>query len=140
MLSYPTLEFSSLTPWSHPPIKSGSQAHIGKMIIHELPPSHVYLLSSIGKGLAFGESFYPYPNDVRDIFPCIMVIRGALCDKERTIQLGGALLQDQHLFLVVTHSSSINVKRYFFCYIWCYDLLYLNTMLIYWIKWLDDAT
>ena len=45
------------------------------------------------------------------------VIRGAYCGKKRTSQqLGGALLQDQHLFMVVTHSTYINTKSYLFSY------------------------
>lgn len=78
--------------------------------------------------------------DVRDIFPCSRVIRGSLCDNEMTSQLGRSLLQDQQLFLVVNHFVSINEKSSLFSYIWCYGFIYLNTMLIYWIKLLDDAT
>ena len=51
---------------------------------------------------------------MRDTIPYISMIRDELCDKERTNQLGGAILQDQHLFLVVTHSISINAKSSLF--------------------------
>ena len=76
---------------------------------------------------------------MRDIISCVRVIKGALCDKEMISQLGGALLQDQHLFFVVTHSISINAKGSLFSNILFYGFIYFNTMLIYWIKWLDDV-
>jgi len=63
------------------------------------------------------ERFYPYATNMRDIIPCIRVIRGALCDKERKLQLGGTLIQDQHVFLVVTHSIYIKGKSSLFSYI-----------------------
>ena len=72
--------------------------------------------------------------------PCIRVIRGALCDKEGTSQLGGALLQDQHIFMVVTPSIYINAKSSLFSYIWCYYFMYFDAMLIHWMKYLDDET
>lgn len=122
-------------------MKSGSQAKIDKrIIIHELPPLPIYLLPSIGEGLDFGEWLYPYDVVVGDTFPCIRVIRGALCDKKRTSQLGGALVQDQHVFLVVTHSIPISAKISLFSYTWCYGFIYLNVILFYWIKLLQDTT
>ena len=78
------------------------------LYIYLIPQAFGWLL------LDFEKWFYPYVANVRYIFPCIRLIRGALCDKERTSQqLGGALLQDRQLFMVVTHSIYINTKIYF---------------------------
>jgi len=108
--------------------------YLSFLYIYLIPQAPGWLL------LDFGDWFHPYVIDVRDIIPCIRVTRGALCGKEKTSQLGGALLQDQHLFFVVRHSIYINAKGSLFSNIWCYDFMFFNAMLIYWIKWLDNAT
>jgi len=42
--------------------------------------------------------------------------------------------------MVVTHSIYINEKNNMFSYMWCCYFMYFNTMLIYWINYIDDTT